>query len=126
MAGLTRFITIQVFFCVLATALTGYMLNSALHQYANSQQLKVQRAIDLELTQLTPDQDIEAFAKNIKLQYNLDKLIIKDKENQSIFSHQGNQDYLPILAKKLQEYQPFIHSQHGAGSDLGVKIEFTL
>ena len=52
MAGLTRFITIQVFFCLLATALTGYMLNSALHQYASSQQLQVQRAIDLELTQL--------------------------------------------------------------------------
>lgn len=126
MAGLTRFITIQVFFCLLATALTGYMLNSALHQYANSQQLKVQRAIDLELAQITTEQDIEAFAKNIKLQYNLDKLVIKDKENETIFSNQGNLNYLPFLVKHLQNYKPFIRSQHGAGSDLGLKIEFTL
>ena len=126
MAGLTRFITIQVFFCLLATALTGYMLNSALHQYANSQQLKVQRAIDLELSQVTTDQDIEAFAKSIKLQYNLDKLVIKDKENETVFSNQGNLNYLPFLVKHLQNYKPFIRSQHGAGSDLGLKIEFTL
>lgn len=126
MAGLTRFITIQVLFCILATVLTGYMFNSALHQYASNEQLKVQRAIDLELSLVDTATDLQTFAKNIKLQYNLDKLIIKDTENQVIYSNPGNQNYLPLLISQLQSASPFIRSQHGAGSDLGLKVEFTL
>jgi EAL domain-containing protein (putative c-di-GMP-specific phosphodiesterase class I)/GGDEF domain-containing protein len=126
MAVLNRFITVQIVFCFLAIGLTGYMLNSTLYYYSNTQNVRVQHAIDLELTQLRSDQDIVEFAKSIKLQYNLDKLIIKNKDNTVIFAEQADLDYLPLLTQLFQNVKPFIRSQHGVGSDLGLKIEFTL
>lgn len=128
MVGLTRFVITQLLFFLIAVGICGYTINSGLQQYASNHQLQIQRAIDFELKNISPisSEQLSDYAKALKSRYQLDRLIIKDTDNNTLFNDGGNLAYLPFLAHQVQNIEPYIRPQFAASEDESMRVEFTV
>ncbi len=126
MVGLTRFVIIQVTFCLLSIGITGYIVNSTLHSYASTKQINLQKVIDGHVKNVTVETDPVELAKSMRTIFNLDKLIVRNSDNEVVYAEHENLYYLPILTKQIQNIDPFIRSQHAATNEAGLKFEFTV
>lgn len=125
MAGLTRFLLIQIFFFITTLSIASYTFISQLQSLASQQQLVAQKSIDYYIKSYNPTDDTP-LGRKVAITFNLNSLIVRDNEGKIQESIQGDFDYLPLFAKLIQNSSPFIRPQFVVNTESNLKLEFTI